>query len=184
MTALVPADNIAAVEALDPVAREVAVTHMLSEARSWLAHAVEATEPASIANFKAYVSSIEYMTKQLGLSKEIQQDAQAMVRRAERGVSEAVREGQDEGSIARRADHPFHGNQYAPAEVLGQNSSTSPRQFFSNAQEWSDSNQLADATEEEFEEALAEAKDEGNMSRANVVRKIKEKAAPPPNQVT
>ncbi|WP_155893053.1 hypothetical protein [Intrasporangium chromatireducens] len=37
---------------------------------------------------------------------------------------------------------------------------------------------MVDASEEEFEEALNEAREEGNASRANVVRKIKGKASP------
>ena len=36
MTAdLVPIDNMAALDAMDPVSREVAVTRMLDEARGW-----------------------------------------------------------------------------------------------------------------------------------------------------
>ena len=97
--ALVPVDNMAAVEALDPQAREVAVTQMLTEARAWLAHAVESTGPQVIANFKAQMATVAEATKQLNLSKEIQLDAQEMVRRAERGVGLAIRKGQAEGTI-------------------------------------------------------------------------------------
>ena len=77
MTAeLVPAANVAAIEALDPEQRSVAVTRMLSEARSWLAHAVEASEPQAISEFKAAMATVAEATKQLGLSKSIQLDAQ------------------------------------------------------------------------------------------------------------
>lgn len=51
-------------------------------------------------------------------------------------------------------------------------------EFYSNGQQWSDSHSMADATDEEFDEALAKAKGEGNLSRANVVRKIKSEAGP------
>ncbi len=50
----------------------------------------------------------------------------------------------------------------------------SPREFFQHAQEKSDIYGMTDdVTDEQFEEVLAEAKGEGNMSRSNVVRKIK-----------
>ena len=97
--ALVPVDNMAAVEELDPQAREVAVTQMLTEARAWLAHAVESTGPQTIANFKAQMATVAEAPKQLNLSKEIQLDALEMVRRAERGVGLAIRKGQAEGTI-------------------------------------------------------------------------------------
>ena len=110
--ALVPVDNMAAVEALDPQAREVAVTQMLTEARAWLAHAVESTGPQVIANFKAQMATVAEATKQLNLSKEIQLDAQEMVRRAERGVGLAIRKGQAEGTINRIGQHAYAGNQH------------------------------------------------------------------------
>lgn len=65
-TDLVPADNMAALDGMDAPTRELAVTNMLTEARSWLAHAVEATEPQAIANFKAQMATVAEATKQLG----------------------------------------------------------------------------------------------------------------------
>lgn len=62
MTALVPADNMAALDTLAPEAREVAVTRMLTEARDWMAHAVEASDPASIATFKAQMATVAEAT--------------------------------------------------------------------------------------------------------------------------
>lgn len=103
-TDLVPADNMSALNQLDPQAREVAVTRMLSEARSWLAHAVEATDPQSISTFKAQMATLVEATKQLNLSKGIQLDAQEIQRRAERGVGLAIRKGQAEGTVAARGD--------------------------------------------------------------------------------
>lgn len=183
-TDLVPAANLDALDALDDTAREMAVTRMLTEARSWLAHAVEATGPAEIATFKAQMATVAEATKQLGLSKEIQFDAQEMVRRAERGVSLAVREAQQRGDIARphegtgpRSDY-VRGGQVVHVDPLPNTKKMSAGEFYSNGQQWSDSHSMADATDEEFDEALAKAKGEGNLSRANVVRKIKSEAGP------
>lgn len=173
MTALVPADNMAALEPLTPEARETAVTHMLSEARSWLAHAMEASEPASIATFKAQMATVAEATKQLGLSKEIQLDAQEMVRRAERGVGVAIRKGQAEGTVRRQSD-----NQYTDRNSQTDSIKVNPTDLVK-------SHELAgvhgnggiyamtdDVTDEQFNDAVAEAKSEANLSRANVVRKI------------
>lgn len=161
-TDLVPTDNMAALDALDAQSREVAVTRMLSEARSWLAHAVEATEPRTIATFKAQMATIAEATKQLNLSKEIQLDAQEMVRRAERGVGVAVRAGQERGEIRAKGHVGLH-------QVK-----TSPKEIFTSGKETSEIYALTDdVTAEEFEEAITEAKTEGNLSRANVVRKVK-----------
>lgn len=50
----------------------------------------------------------------------------------------------------------------------------SPASFFSNSQERQETYVLSDnATDEEFEQILAEAKAEGRLSRANVVAKVK-----------
>lgn len=164
-TDLVPADNLAALDALDPQSREVAVTRMLSEARSWLAHAVEATEPQTIATFKAQMATIAEATKQLNLSREIQMDAQEMVVRAERGVGAAIRKGQANGTVAKLGDkHLDSGDQGLI---------TSPSSIVPRGQIQHETYVMADAEPEDFEDAITEAKSEGNLSRANVVRKIK-----------
>lgn len=176
MTDLVPTDHAAAIEALDPQAREIAVTRMLSEARSWLAHAVEASEPAEIATFKAQMATINEWTKQLGLSKEIQLDAQEMVRRAERGVGLAIRKGQDEGTVIRRGGnvHRGFGGELANSEFTEARPVTdfaSKDDLIANG---AGIYHLTDGvSDEQFDEAVTEAKCEGNLSRANVVRKIR-----------
>ena len=187
-TEIVPADNMAALEALDPQQRAMAITSMLAEARSWLAHAKEATEPRTIVNFKAQMATVAEASKQLGLSKDIQLDAVEMVRRAERGVDLAIREGQARGDVskvgdfARRSSHTRlkngreeHVNGVDPDETY---SKARPSDFLPNANERSHAYALGGVSEEQFEDAIAEAKDEGNLSRANVVRKAKKKSSP------
>lgn len=169
-TDLVPADNMAALDSLDPQSREVAVTHMLAEARSWLAHAVEATEPQTIATFKAQMATIAEATKQLNLSKEIQMDALEMVRRAERGVGVAIRKGQAEGKIRSLKDNAAIRTNPGDDITRMPTAKDIAPDFYSNGSEMV---AIADAEPEEFEDAITEAKSEGNLSRANVVRKIK-----------
>lgn len=171
--ALVPVDNMAAVEALDPQAREVAVTQMLTEARAWLAHAVESTGPQTIANFKAQMATVAEATKQLNLSKEIQLDAQEMVRRAERGVGLAIRKGQAEGTINRIGQHAYAGNQHEA--VLPDSKKSSVTDYLVNGSDVNATYAVTDdVTDEQFDAAIDAAKGEGNMSRANVVRKVRD----------
>lgn len=176
---LVPVDNMTALEALDAQSREVAVTQMLSEARQWLAHAVEATEPARVAEFKAFVATIAETTKQLNLSKEIQLDATEMVRRAERGVGVAIRKGQAEGTVRTGRE-----NLRNVGVRLSDSEPASPLEFASRPELYGGRGAdgllaLADdVTDEQFDAAITEAKAEGNLSRANVVRKVKGETAP------
>lgn len=182
---LVPAANMAALEHLDPLHRELAITNMLGEARQWLAHAVEATEPRPAAEFKAMVASIAEVTKQFGLSKEIQLDAVKMVYRAERGVGLAIREGQDNGSVVKSGDvgGGGRGGNAAAATRAGYYQKLDRPTDFATAGELSSNGtgiyaMTDDVSDAQFEEALDEAENEGNLSRANVVRKIKKKPAP------
>ena len=108
--------------------------------------------------------------RQLGLSKEIQLDAQEMVRRAERGVGVAIRKGQDEGTIRTRADGgaPSHRSvlngdttEYKP----GPTAFAAPHELTGQAGQNNGIYGLTDGvTDEHFEEAVAEAKSEGNLS--------------------
>lgn len=160
--------------ALAPVnpSSEVAVTSYLQQARDWLATAVESTGPQQIAAAKAEIATAAEATKQLGLSKEIQDDAKEMVRRAEYAVRKAVTKAQVAGEVRTVAD-----NSLSPA-----GDKPSPESFFSSRKEWQDANAMAALDENEFEEVLAEARAEGNQSRANVADKARAKKAPVPTR--
>lgn len=179
-TDLVPIENVAALNTLEPGAREVAVTQMLSEARSWLAHAVEATEPQSVAHFKAFIATVAESTKQLSLSKEIQSDAREMVRRAERGVGKAVISGEENGTIETFIESRSRAGRSAHGQHPDETSVLLKRSDIVSADDWTGNGAgIKDLTigvsDEQFDEAIAEAKAEGNLSRANVVRKVKGK---------
>lgn len=186
---LVPAANMAALERLDPLHQELALTNMLGEARQWLAHAVEATQPRPASTFRAMVATVAETAKQLGLSKEIQIDAQEMVRRAERLVGVAIRKGQAEGTITSRGSGRRGRGLIADTAI----SPPSPYDYADHTTLYGDGTAAGggngvyaladDVTDEQFDQAIEQAKDEGNMSRANVVRKVRnekpEKPEPP-----
>lgn len=173
-TDLVPAENMGALSTLNPVAREIAVTLMLDNARGWLAHSVEATTPLGVSEFRAFVATIAESTKQLNLSKEIQLDATEMTRRAERALGLAIRKGQDEGTVAKgRANNNPSGLSKTQTTngSLGQIPTIedlAPDFYYSGMA----IGNLADSfTEPEFEQAITVAKEEGNLTRANILRK-------------
>jgi hypothetical protein len=178
--------DVAMLDSLDPGAREVAVTSMLDQARQWLERAKESTVPAKdVAEFKAFVATVAEAAKQKKLSEEIQLDAVEMVRRSERALGIAIREGQAAREISSRqnlgnqprSDYMRNGVVVHVGDVPEKKTS-SPNDFIPHPQERVDIYAVTDnVTEEEFEVGLSIAKEEGNLSRANVVRKVTEIAS-------
>lgn len=171
--------------AVDPK-NETSVVALLEHAAQWLAEAVHRGEPGDVAVVKAQMHAAEDMAKQLNLSKEIQLDAQEMVRRAEYALDRAIRRAQAEGtgevnSLASGGPRgPYErGGKIVNAHPDQKPIGMSPRDFFGgNAEARSAAYQMGAVPPEEFNEALEEAKAEGNLSRANVVRKVKQQAGP------
>lgn len=177
-TDLVPTGNMAALDTLDTEAREVAITGMLDQARSWLAHAVESTAPAQDINqFRQFIATAAETAKRLKVSKEIQQDAEVMVRRSERALGQAIRAGQERGEIARRgqgvsARPPGAGRDRVDSGMSLPTHLAPSHELSGNG---AGIYHLTDGvTDDEFEEAITRAEQERNVSRANVVRKVRE----------
>lgn len=160
---------------------ELAVSDYLTRARDWLATAVEKTGPEQIAAAKAEIATAAEATKQLGLSKEIQLDAQEMVRRAEYALGKAIRKGQAEGTVRSQSDG-ISNARVTPSESLHKvgDFGTYGEMYGRDGQ--SGVLGLADdiPDPDDFEGAITEAKAEGNLSRANVARKAHEKAGATP----
>ena len=170
---LVPAD----LKALPVASREHQVTLYLENARDRLSLAVEMTGPEAVASIKAELATMAEATKQLGLSKEIRDDATEMVRRAEYALAKAIRKGQAEGTVlepgvtCRRPGVRAHGGRQ-PIRV-------SDIGAFKTGDERFEIYAMSDdVTPDQFEDALTEARDEGNLSRANVVRKVNDVKSP------
>jgi hypothetical protein len=141
------------------------VVQTLERAKSWLATALDHGDIDRIVELKATGEAIRVyvMSKQLGKDAEL--SAAEIVRRAERGIGLAVRRGQDAGVIRRKARHGVHDmNSMSPLDVLGV------------GQQITDTYALADdITAEMFEAALSDARTDRNMSRANLVRRVRAK---------
>lgn len=158
---------------------ELAVSDYLTQCRDWLATCVEMTGPEQIAAAKAEIATAAEATKQLGLSKEIQLDAQEMVRRAEYALGKAIRKGQAEGTIrgVGGSEPTVHHEDYEPR--------LKPTDFASKGELYGATGvgafALSDGVgEQTFERAIGDAKAEGNLSLANVARKIIGKAGSSP----
>ena len=146
-------------------------------AGAWLREVLERGEIEQIAEVKSQAEAVRVYTQQKQLGAEAQLAAAEIVRRAERGIGIAIRRAQQQGQIAKQGDR---GGRGAPGVYGGNPGDTrgdhlgSARPFFKHPSERADAYAMADgAADEEFEAALAAAKTEGNLSRANVVRKIR-----------
>lgn len=160
--------DIALLDSLPKEQQELAVTMMLDQSKQWLDRAMEATNPALVVSeFKSFVATVAEASKQKKLSEGIQLEAVEMVRRAERALGVAIRKGQEAGEIVARG-------QVGNGRSSRHDDLQSPAQYFSHAQEKTDIYTMTDdVSDEDFEEVMAEAKDEGNLSRSNITRKIK-----------
>lgn len=161
---------------LAPMSRDAAsVVSVLENAKTWLTTAVEMTGPEEIAAAKAHIRTAEVYAKELGLSKDIQADAQEMVRRAEYALGKAIRKGQENGTIRTTGED-------TRTDLVGRTNyvpKPSPYDFVGKDEMHGNNAgiaELAAAEVEQFEEAITEARQEGNLSRANVVRKVKSQA--------
>ncbi len=165
---------------------EGSVLTLLEVAATWLAEAVHRGEPGEVALVKAQLATAAEATKQLNLSKDIQLDAQEMVRRAEYALGKAIRRGQEEGTMAVRGS--FGAGRSASEADLKR-----PTDFASDAELHGNPTKnapgilaLVDAAPEpaDFDAALSQAKAEGNLSRANVARKSRGGAPLPTSHIS
>lgn len=171
---------------------ESSVLALLERAASWLSEAVHRGEAGDVALVKAQIATAAEATKQLNLSKEIQLDAQEMVRRAEYALGKAIRRGQAEGTIAReyasggpRVDYTRDGKTVHVEDRLRESEPMSPIDVagVTNHSMLTPIYQLSDGIEPaELDEALRLAKSEGNLSRNNVLRKVKRETGGPTNR--
>lgn len=175
-------DKVKSLSTLDGESQARAVTVLLSQSRTGLLAAITAQDLKGIVKFKAQASAIQEMSKQLRLGKEMELDAAEFVRRAERGLGVGIREGQANGTIETTSEGRQRGPHVRDGDdLLGDAKKVKPTDL-ATADElargiYPMTDNVPDA---QFEEAIAEAKDEGNLSRANVARKAKAKAVTDP----
>ncbi|OFT62611.1 hypothetical protein HMPREF3159_03605 [Brachybacterium sp. HMSC06H03] len=167
--------RIAALEASDPERAELEITDALTFSNEMLRAVSDVTAQspttgadlasAGIGAAKLTAVRAAEFSKRLDLSKDTVLEAQMQQRRWERALGTAIREGQAVGEIRSNGQHASCGAVSSPSDYAKQVDLTHPERGIYA---------LADnATDAEFESALTTARDEGNVSRANVVRKLK-----------
>ncbi|WP_457149740.1 hypothetical protein [Mycobacteroides abscessus] len=168
--------KVVALRALDGDSQAAAVTVMLSHSRTGLLAAIAAQDLPQIVEWKAKASAISEVTKQLRLGKEMALDATEFVRRAERGLGVAIREGQGRGEILRKGQRA---DQVDPLNCPARPTDYATEDELQNRAAGGGIYAMTDGvSDEQFEEAITESRVEGNLSRANVARKCKVKAQP------
>lgn len=165
---------------LSPEQQVEQVTEMLVHSHAGLLVAIAAQDLPGIAVAKQRAATIQEIAKQVRMGKDMQLNAAEFCRRAERGLGVAIREGQANGTVETTSEGKSRGPAIRDHRVDSVMIKPKPSDF-ANATELSGNNSgiyhLTDGVNErQFEEALAEAKAEGNLSRANVARKAKAKA--------
>jgi hypothetical protein len=150
-------------------------------ARAWLREALEHGEIEQIAELKSQAEAVRVYTAQKQLGKDAQLAAAEIVRRAERGIGLAIRRGQQNGEIRRRGDHGGRAAGNGDGNTI---SRPGPADYATTGELRGNSAGIYHMTDgvsdEDFEEALAEAKTEQDLSRANLVRKIGQRHGSPP----
>lgn len=190
-TELVKVTNPDEIAAMPDEQRGALITAALEESKSWLAVATTGSDPTPITEFRAWAATVAEMTRAKGLAEEIQLDALEMVRRAERGIGLTIRNAQAKGEVTRRGmNYGWRVTEYQRrSAVTGeietvklsdraavqdpQKNLYSPAQYFTTATERVQAYRMTDnVTDEQFDEALDQARADRNLSRKNVVRKI------------
>ncbi len=178
--ALIAQDTANLEAAADPAAFVVLACE---RAKTWLTQALEQGDIDAIVELKSQAEAIRVYTAQKQMGHDAELAAAEIVRRAERGIGVAIRRGQEDGTVAKQ------GAAGGAARVAAQQTGDtqllpSPTSFAAPHELYGGGNStgiydVTDGVDDDvFEEAITAAKGEGNLSRANVARKVKGQASP------
>lgn len=147
------------------------VVQACEQAKHWLVLALEDGDIDRIVELKSQTEAIRVYTAQKQLGKHAETSAQEIIRRAERGIGIAIRQGQQAGQIKTRADGGWSARNL---DGTGGRNKRSVEEFLPAGTPRADTYAMTDGvSDEQFEQALGEAKNEQNLTRANVVRKVR-----------
>lgn len=151
-------------------------------ANAWLKAGID-VRIETIVETKAQAAALAAFAIQKQLGHDAELAALEVQRRAERGIGLAIRRGQELGEIATPQEMRVQAGRASAAQRLGNTEllgerKPAPSDFVSGPGEFTDNGagiyHLTDGvTDDQFEDAIEDAKAEGNLSRANVVRKVK-----------
>lgn len=152
-------------------------------AKVWLREALDHGDIDRIAEMRAQAEAIRVYTMSKELGRDAELAATEIVRRAERGLGLCVRRGQEEGWLAANGKTP--GNQYSQDHLgrsIDDKSSkmilASPGDYVGDGGTRSDIYAMTDGVSDaEFDQAVAEARADGNLTRAGLLRKTRKTRA-------
>jgi hypothetical protein len=138
-------------------------------AKAWLGQCLEGGHIEAIVETKAQAEAIRVYTMQKQLGKDAELSAAEIVRRAERCIGLAIRKGQESGTVARQGQ-----NRNLVANEVSKVTDYVTYSDLSGSGGGPGFYDMADGVpDEQFESAIAKAKAEKDLSRTNVVRKVK-----------
>lgn len=184
--ALLASDPSALEAAGDPVQ---SIVLACERAKTWLAYALDHDLGVDqIVEMKSQAEAIRVYTVQKQLGKDSELSAQEIVRRAERCIGLAIRKGQESGEIRKphasggpRRDYVRDGKTVRAGDRGADDNLKSPKDFIPHAHEAVETYAMTDGvTNEQFDSAIGQAKAERNLSRANVVRKVRDQQSEVP----
>lgn len=156
------------------------VTELLVQSNVGLLVAIAAQDLPGIAEAKRKAATIQEIAKQLRMANDMQLHAAEFVRRAERGLGVGIREAQARGEVETCNEGKARGSLVRDQVVTYDKVKPKPTDFASKHELTNTHGGIYDladgVSDEQFEEAITEARAEGNLSRANVARKCKDKA--------
>lgn len=139
-------------------------------AKNRLAQCIAEGRIGDLVDLKSRAELLRVRTSANQPGREAELAAIEVVRRAERGIGVCIRRGQAEGKIRKPGDV---GGNRRRAEAVRVQLLPSPYQFVSKYDLGNGIYEMTDGvTDEQFDEAIRQAKAEGNLSRANVIRKL------------
>jgi hypothetical protein len=154
------------------------VIRACQRARAWLREALDHGDIGQVAELRSRAEAVRVYSAQQQLGRDAQLAVAEIVRRAEQGLAEAVRKGQATGQLLGPV-HPGPGRGKPGNGGTRFPGRRSPADYLGTGRTRTEMYAMADGvTDEEFERALAEAKAEGNLSRANVLRNLRQRRTP------
>lgn len=143
-----------------------------------LREAVDRGDVDFTAELRSAASAYDQYVRQQKMSKDAQLSAGELLRRAERGLVATLNAAQDRGEMYRRHDvssterRKATGNRYGstPVDPTEPTKKTVAEMLPESKKQLHNIRGVSRGTDEQFDEAIEQAHDEGNMSRANVTR--------------
>ncbi|QSM90490.1 hypothetical protein I3U44_07410 [Mycobacteroides abscessus subsp. bolletii] len=167
-------EKLATMARMTPDQQVEHVTELLVHSHAGLLVAIAAQDLPGIAEAKQKAATIQEIAKQLRMANDMQLHAAEFARRANRGMGVAIRDAQARGELSGTGEGGGWNARNLPDE---ERIRKSPKTYLSDSHEAADTYAMTDGVSDEmFEEALTEARVEGNLSRASVARRCKTKA--------